>query len=77
MRPSDLFAHLCLGRLQPVELGRSRIAREQWGVLRRAGCALGPANRLCRADGAVADAIDGDGARPRRTLCELSTQAVV
>src|SRR5262249_1687889 len=46
-------------------------------VLRRAGHVLDPANRLYRVHRAVANAIDGDGARPRRALCELSTQAVV
>jgi hypothetical protein len=47
------------------------------GALRRAGRALDFANRLYRAYGAVADAIAGDGARSRRALRGLSTQAVV
>jgi hypothetical protein len=47
------------------------------GAMRRAGYAVDSASRLSRACGAVAAAIAGDGARPRRVLREFSNQVVV
>jgi hypothetical protein len=68
-------ANNLLARGNKTTISLAVTIRSVKGALRRA--VLDSANRLYRAYGAVADAIDGGGARPRRALCDLSTQAVV